>query len=158
LLTEVYSDDEGQNRFFGSSKDHNIAVAHTGSTSRRSASPGAWTRSVSIARSSPRASPQASAQLDDQLAGLAWLRTASFVARGRIAVAGHSFGGIQTVLGVERADYCAGIDRAGGAQSWKLKPQFQAVMTRAVRNARAAQGGVPGGLVVDVTPLSRPAT
>jgi dipeptidyl aminopeptidase/acylaminoacyl peptidase len=76
-------------------------------------------------------------QLDDQLAGLAWLRTAAFVARGRIAVAGSSFGGIQTVLGVERADYCAGIDMAGGAQSWKLNPQLQTVMTRAVRNARA---------------------
>ena len=56
-------------------------------------------------------------QLDDQLAGLAWLRTAKFVAPGRIAVAGHSFGGIQTVLGVERADYCAGIDMAGAAMS-----------------------------------------
>jgi carboxymethylenebutenolidase len=76
-------------------------------------------------------------QLDDQLAGLAWLRTAGFVAPGRIAVAGNSFGGIQTVLGVERADYCAGIDMAGGAQSWKLNLQLQAVMTRAVRNARA---------------------
>jgi carboxymethylenebutenolidase len=76
-------------------------------------------------------------QVDDQLAGLAWLRTVAFVARGRIAVAGNSFGGIQTVLGVERADYCAGIDMAGGAQSWKLNPQLQAVMARAVRNARA---------------------
>jgi dipeptidyl aminopeptidase/acylaminoacyl peptidase len=76
-------------------------------------------------------------QLDDQLAGLAWLRAAAFVAHGRIAVAGNSFGGIQTVLGVERADYCAGIDMAGGAQSWKLSPPLQAVMTRAVRNARA---------------------
>jgi carboxymethylenebutenolidase len=76
-------------------------------------------------------------QLEDQLAGLAWLRTAKFVTPGRIAVAGSSFGGIQTVLGIERADYCAGIDAAGGAQSWKLNPQLQAVMTRAVRNARA---------------------
>jgi carboxymethylenebutenolidase len=76
-------------------------------------------------------------QLDDQLAGLTWLRTAAFVAPGRIAVAGNSFGGIQTVLGVERADYCAGINMAGAAQTWKLNPQLQAVMTRAVRNARA---------------------
>jgi dipeptidyl aminopeptidase/acylaminoacyl peptidase len=76
-------------------------------------------------------------QLDDQLAGLTWLRAAAFVARGRIAVAGNSFGGIQTVLGMERADYCAGIDMAGGAMSWKLSPDLQTVMTRAVRNARA---------------------
>jgi carboxymethylenebutenolidase len=76
-------------------------------------------------------------QLDDQLAGLTWLRTAAFVAPGRIAVAGSSYGGIQTVLGVERADYCAGIDMAGAAMAWKLNPQLQTVMTRAVRNARA---------------------
>jgi carboxymethylenebutenolidase len=76
-------------------------------------------------------------QLDDQLAGLAWLRTSPFVASDRIAVAGNSYGGIQTVLGVERADYCAGVDMAGAAMSWKLNPQLQAVMTRAVRNARA---------------------
>ena len=76
-------------------------------------------------------------QLDDQLAGLAWLRTAAFVAPGRIAAAGNSAGGIQTVLGLERADYCAGIDMAGAAHTWKLNPQLQAVMARAVRNARA---------------------
>jgi dienelactone hydrolase len=76
-------------------------------------------------------------QLADQLAGLAWLRTAAFVAPARIAVAGYSFGGIQAVLGVERADYCAAVNMAGAAQSWKLNPQLQAVMARAVRNARA---------------------
>jgi dipeptidyl aminopeptidase/acylaminoacyl peptidase len=40
--------------------------------------------------------------LDDQFAALAWLRKQSFVQRNRIAVAGNSFGGIETVLGVER--------------------------------------------------------
>jgi dienelactone hydrolase len=75
--------------------------------------------------------------LDDQLAGLAWLRKQSFVRPNRIAVAGNSFGGIETVLGVERGGYCAGIDSAGGAQSWAQAPELRSLMTRAVRNAKA---------------------
>jgi dipeptidyl aminopeptidase/acylaminoacyl peptidase len=98
---------------------------------------GAWEKEGISAAAAVLVRRHETDQVDDQLAGLAWLRTAAFVAPGRVAVAGNSFGGIQTVLGVERADYCAGIDMAGGAQSWKLNPQLQAVMTRAVRNARA---------------------
>jgi dienelactone hydrolase len=75
--------------------------------------------------------------LDDQFAALAWLRKQSFVQPNRIAVAGNSFGGIETVLGVERGGYCAGIDSAGGAQSWAQAPELQTLMTRAVRNAKA---------------------
>jgi len=41
------------------------------------------------------------------------------------------------VLGVERGGYCAGIDSAGGAQSWAQAPELQSLMTRAVRNAKA---------------------
>jgi dienelactone hydrolase len=75
--------------------------------------------------------------LDDQLAALAWLRRQPFVDPKRIAVAGNSFGGIETVLGVERENYCAAIDSAGGAESWALAPVLQTTMTRAVRNAKA---------------------
>src|SRR5260370_13273639 len=75
--------------------------------------------------------------LDDQFAALAWLRKQSFVQPNRIAVAGNSFGGIETVLGVERGGYCAGIDSAGGAQSWVQARELQSLMTRAVRNAKA---------------------
>jgi dienelactone hydrolase len=76
--------------------------------------------------------------LNDQLAGLAWLRKQHFIQRKRIAVAGNSFGGIEAVLGVERAPYCAAIDAAGGAESWKLaQPELQGLMTHAVRHARA---------------------
>jgi len=39
--------------------------------------------------------------LNDQLAGLAWLQKQTFVQANRIAVAGNSFGGIETVLGAE---------------------------------------------------------
>jgi carboxymethylenebutenolidase len=75
--------------------------------------------------------------LNDQLAALAWLRKQNFVQPSRIAVAGNSFGGIETVLGVERGGYCAGIDSAGGAQSWAEAPELRSLMTRAVRNAKA---------------------
>ena len=48
-----------------------------------------------------------------------------------------AFGGLEAVLGAERAPYCAAIDSAGGAQGWTLAPELRAAMTRAVRNARA---------------------
>jgi carboxymethylenebutenolidase len=75
--------------------------------------------------------------LDDQMAALAWLRQQDFVQPDRIAVAGNSFGGIESVLGAERGSYCAAIDSAGGAQSWADAPDLQTVMTRAVKNAHA---------------------
>ncbi len=75
--------------------------------------------------------------LDDQLAALAWLRTQPFVDAKRIAVAGNSFGGVEAVLGAERAEYCAAVDSAGGAQSWAQAPVLRDRMTRAVRASRA---------------------
>lgn len=75
--------------------------------------------------------------LNDQLAGLAWLRKQPFVQGNHIAVAGNSYGGVEAVLGAERETYCAAIDAAGGAESWRLAPELQTVMTRAVRNSRA---------------------
>jgi carboxymethylenebutenolidase len=75
--------------------------------------------------------------LNDQLAALAWLRGQSFVRPDRVAVAGNSFGGIEAVLGAERARYCAAIDSAGGAQSWAQAPELQTLMTRAVRSSKA---------------------
>jgi carboxymethylenebutenolidase len=73
--------------------------------------------------------------LNDQLAALSWLRKQGFVQPDRIAVAGTSFGGIETVLGAERGTYCAAIDSSGGAQSWAQAPELQSLMTRAVRNS-----------------------
>jgi dienelactone hydrolase len=74
--------------------------------------------------------------LNDQLAARAWIRAQTFVDPNRVAVAGNSFGGIETVLGAERASYCAAIDSAGGAQSWARAPELQTLMIRAVRNSR----------------------
>lgn len=75
--------------------------------------------------------------LNDQLAALAWLRAQNFVKPDQIAVAGTSFGGIETVLGAERASYCAAVDSSGASESWSEAPELQALMTRAVRNSRA---------------------
>jgi len=52
-------------------------------------------------------------------------------------MAGNSFGGIETVLGVERGGYCAAIDSAGGALSWAQASELQSLMTRAVRMPKA---------------------
>jgi carboxymethylenebutenolidase len=73
--------------------------------------------------------------LNDQLSALAWLRKQGFVQSNRIAVAGNSFGGIETVLGAERGNYCAAVASAAGAQSWTSAPELQSLMSRAVRNA-----------------------
>lgn len=75
--------------------------------------------------------------LDDQLAALAWLRKQPYVVPGRIAIAGNSFGGIETVLAVERESVCAAIDSAGGAQTWAQAPALQSRMLHAVRNAKS---------------------
>jgi dienelactone hydrolase len=61
----------------------------------------------------------------------------SFVDPDRVAVAGTSFGGIEVVLGTEKASYCAEVDSAGAAQSWGNSPELQDLMTRAVRNSKA---------------------
>ena len=75
--------------------------------------------------------------LDDQLAALSWLKKQKFVRPDRIAVAGNSFGGILTVFGAERGSYCAAVNSAGAAQSWKNAPLLQSAMERSARNARA---------------------
>ncbi|MFZ6718571.1 alpha/beta hydrolase family protein [Undibacterium sp. Ji49W] len=75
--------------------------------------------------------------LQDQLAGLQWLKTQAFVQANTIAVAGQSFGGIQTVLGVAAYPYCAAVDAAGGAESWSKAAALQDLMRTAVRSAQA---------------------
>ena len=75
--------------------------------------------------------------LEDQLAALAYLKQRSDVDLNKIAVAGCSYGGIQTVLAVEaNADQKLGlrvaIDFAGGAKSWKSLT-LRDRMIRAVR-------------------------
>ena len=75
--------------------------------------------------------------LSDQLAALDWLRKRDYVRPNQIAVAGNSFGGIETLLGAERGSYCAAVDFSGGSESWAQAPELQTVMSRAARNSRA---------------------
>lgn len=75
--------------------------------------------------------------LNDQLSALDWLKQQSYVKAKQIAVAGNSFGGIETVLGAEKASYCAAINAAGAAQSWSDAPTVQTLMIDAVRNSKA---------------------
>lgn len=75
--------------------------------------------------------------LDDQLAALSYMKGLAFVDRNRIAVAGNSFGGIQTVLMAERGEGVrAAVDFAGAAQTWALAPLLRERMLTAVRNAK----------------------
>lgn len=70
-------------------------------------------------------------QLDDQMAALKWLKKQKFVQKNRIATMGNSFGGIETILGMANADYCAGVDAAGGAKSWRHSYRLQKLMENA---------------------------
>ena len=76
-------------------------------------------------------------QLDDQLAGIAYVKTLPYVDPNRIAVTGVSFGGIQTVLAAERASGIrAAVDFAGAAMMWADSPEIRERMLAAVRNAK----------------------
>ena len=76
-------------------------------------------------------------QLQDQMAALAWLKRQAFVKPTQIAAMGNSFGGIETVLGVEQGGYCAGVDGSGGAESWDVAPALHNLMLNAARHAKA---------------------
>ena len=78
--------------------------------------------------------------LQDQLAALEYLKRLPAVDPDRIAVAGCSFGGIQTVLALEagadgKAVFRAAVDFAGGAQTWRYSVPLQQKMIGAVRKA-----------------------
>ena len=73
----------------------------------------------------------------DQLAALDYLKGLSNVDPKRLVVMGASFGGIQTMLAVERgAGYRVAVDCSGGAQSWQGSPDLRARLTNAARKAR----------------------
>lgn len=75
--------------------------------------------------------------LDDQLAALTWLKNQKFVQADRIAVAGQSFGGIETVLGAQKYPFCAAVDASGGAMSWKAAPRLHDLMKSSVRESKS---------------------
>jgi dienelactone hydrolase len=74
---------------------------------------------------------------EDQLAALSYLKGLPEVDPQHIAVAGCSFGGIQTVLMAERGlGVRVAVDFAGAAQNWEHAPDLRERMLRAVRQAQ----------------------
>ena len=72
-------------------------------------------------------------QVDDQLAGLAFLKRQPFVDTTRIVVAGCSFGGIQTLFGATRnVGYRAAVSISPAALSWNNSPDLQNRLKAAV--------------------------
>ena len=75
--------------------------------------------------------------LEDQLAALSYLKRLPEVDSQRIAVAGCSFGGIQTVLMAEKGlGVRAAVDFAGAAQNWQHSPDLRLRMTQAVQHSQ----------------------
>jgi carboxymethylenebutenolidase len=76
-------------------------------------------------------------QNDDVLAAIAYVAALPYVNPKRIAVAGCSYGGIETLLAAERATgIYAAVDFAGGAMRWESDPALQERMKTAARNAK----------------------
>ncbi|SRR5712692_4454657 len=78
--------------------------------------------------------------LEDQLAALSYLKGLPYVDTNRIAVAGCSYGGIQTILAVEaNAEMNLGlkgaVDFAGAAMTWARAPNMRNRLLSAVRKA-----------------------
>jgi dipeptidyl aminopeptidase/acylaminoacyl peptidase len=72
-------------------------------------------------------------QVDDQLAGLAFLKRQAFVDTTRLVVSGCSFGGIQTIFGAARhVGYRAAVSISPAALSWNNSPDLQARLKDAV--------------------------
>lgn len=76
-------------------------------------------------------------QLSDQLAGLAYLRSLEYVDDAKVAAAGWSYGGIQTVLGAgdATAGYVAAVAFTPASQSWAGNPDLQSAMLGAAKAA-----------------------
>lgn len=77
-------------------------------------------------------------QLDDALAGLAFLKAAPDVDPKRIAIVGHSFGGMLTLLsGDHDSTIRAEVAFAAGANSWRASQQLRDHTLAAVGNTAA---------------------
>jgi carboxymethylenebutenolidase len=91
--------------------------------------------------------------LEDQMAGLSYLRGLPYVDSTRIAVVGCSFGGVQTVLAAERnAGLRAAINFAGAAQTWRGSPDLRERLLSAVRQATVPMLFIQAENDYDLTP------
>ena len=78
-------------------------------------------------------------QLDDVMAALAFLKSASQIDSSRLAVVGHSFGGQLTLLAAERdPGLRAAVTFAGAAGSWEQSAELRETLLHAVRATHAA--------------------
>jgi carboxymethylenebutenolidase len=72
-------------------------------------------------------------QLDDQLAGLAYLKSLTYVDKDRLEVAGCSYGGIQSILAAAKgAGYKSAVAISPGSDSWDSNKSLQSALTNAV--------------------------
>jgi carboxymethylenebutenolidase len=77
-------------------------------------------------------------QLEDSLAGLDFLKIASGIDPTRIAIVGHSFGGVITLLSGERdAAIRAEVTFGAGANAWKLSQELRQRVLAAVGKTTA---------------------
>lgn len=75
--------------------------------------------------------------LDDVMAGLTFLKRVAGVDPGRIAVAGHSFGGSLALLAAERDKSIRALVCFGpAAQNWDGSPEYRKRLLAAIRNNR----------------------
>ena len=75
--------------------------------------------------------------LDDVLAGLSFLKTASAIDAKRIAIVGHSFGGQVTLLAAENDNMVrAVVTFAAAAGSWERSPELRQRLGAAVERQR----------------------
>ena len=89
----------------------------------------------------------------DAVAARLFLAALPFVDPHRMAVAGNSFGGIMTMITVERDQgFRAAVDFAGAAQTWKDAAPVRDLMIRAARNARVPVLFVQAENDYDLTP------
>ena len=78
----------------------------------------------------------ATEQLDDQMAGIAWLKTVREVDADRIVAMGTSFGGAQALLAAERGGIRIAVSFAGGAMNWLRNVPMRARLLQAARHAK----------------------
>lgn len=95
--------------------------------------------------------------LEDQLAALSYLKALPYVDTGRIAVAGCSYGGIQTVLAAEtntqqKLGLRAAVNFAGAAQSWQGSFSLRDRLIRAVGRTTIPMMFVQAENDYDLTP------
>jgi carboxymethylenebutenolidase len=92
-------------------------------------------------------------QLEDQLAALVYLQALPYVDKTRIGVMGCSFGGIQTMLAVERGPgYRAAVNFSGAAMTWKGSSNLRARLIASARQAKVPVFFVQAENDYDLTP------